>query len=243
MPDIPDFGDRRYLNEVGWFLYREKYGYNHFTGSFAGERLVWSEMLLDELTTLFGKDRNWISTKAVLTVGCGCTGDLAAWPAAAKIAVDPLLYTYQKLGMLIEDAPGTSQTMYLSLGIEALPLLDESVDVIICRNALDHMPDPRIGLGQFSRVLKQDGMLFLSVDIGGQPTPDEPSPFDEKSLQELLEERMEIIARQQAPKPHSEWREYSVRILARRKGTATAVTLDKASLLHQYEAAIGAAGD
>ncbi len=242
MPDIPDFGDRRYLNEVGWFLYREKYGYN-VSGSYASERLLWSEMLLDEVITLAGTDRDWMSTKTVLTVGCGCTGDLAAWPVAAKIAVDPLLYTYQKLGMLIEDAPGTTRTIYLSLGIEALPLLDESVDVVICRNALDHMPNPRIGVSQFSRVLKQDGMLFLSVDIGGEPTPDEPSPFDEESLQELLEQQMEIIARQQAPKPHDEWREYSVRILARRKRTATAVTLDKASLLRQYEVAIGTAGE
>ena len=56
MPDIPDFSDFRYLNEVGWFLYREKYGYNHHTGSYTDERRVWSQMLLDEVTTLAGKD-------------------------------------------------------------------------------------------------------------------------------------------------------------------------------------------
>ena len=29
------------------------------------------------------------------------------------------------------------------------------------------------------RILRTDGRLFLSVDIGGEPTPDEPSPFTE----------------------------------------------------------------
>jgi SAM-dependent methyltransferase len=237
MPEIPDFSDPRYLNEVGWFLYREKYGYNHHTGSYRGERLVWSQMLLDELTTLAGKDQTWVADKTVLTVGCSCTGDLSVWPAAAKIAVDPLLYTYQKLGMLIEDAPGTSRTLFLSLGIEDLPLLDESVDIVVCRNALDHMPDPRIGMHQFWRVLKPDGVLFLSVDIGGGPTPDEPSPFTAESLQHLLEERMEVLARQNSPQPHDRWRDYSVRILARKKGMPL-VTLDKGALLRQYEESI-----
>jgi SAM-dependent methyltransferase len=238
MPEIPDFSDLRYLNEVGWFLYREKYGYNHQTGSYTGERKVWSQMLLDEITTLAGKDCSWICDKTVLTVGCGCTGDLSVWPAAAKIAVDPLLYTYQQLGMLIEDDPATSRTLFLSLGIEALPLLDESVDVVVCRNALDHMPNPQIGLQQFWRILKAEGVLFLSVDIGGDPTPDEPSPFTEESLQALLNERMEVSVWQKAPKPHDRWREYSVRILARKKGRSD-VTLDKAALLRQYEESIG----
>ena len=35
MPAIPDFTDLRYLNEVGWFLHREKYGRNHFAASYA----------------------------------------------------------------------------------------------------------------------------------------------------------------------------------------------------------------
>lgn len=239
MPEIPDFSDPRYLNEVGWFLYREKYGYNHHTGSYAAERHVWSEMLLDEVASLAGKDRDWIRDKAVLTVGCGCTGDLSVWPAALKIAVDPLLYAYQKLGMLIPDAPGTTGTLFLSLGAEALPLLDESVDVVVCRNALDHMPNPPADINQLWRVLKSDGLSFLSVDIGGDPTPDEPSPFTEDSLLPLLEERMEILKRRRDPKPHDEWRDYSVRILARKKG-APDVTLHKTSLLRRYEESIGA---
>src|SRR5713101_4176506 len=67
----PDFNDLRYLNEVGWFLYREKYGYNHYTDSYAKECLVWSQMLLDEVLGLCGRDRKWVEEKAVVTVACG----------------------------------------------------------------------------------------------------------------------------------------------------------------------------
>ena len=177
MPKLPDFNDLRYLNEVGWFLYREKYGYNHFTNSYANERLAWSPILLEEFLNACGQDRKWLETKTVLSIGSGCTGDLAAWPVALKIAVDPLLYVYQQLNILIEDHPETNRTLYLSTGVEDLPLLDESVDVVLCRNALDHMPDPKIARAQIWRILKNAGVLFLSVDIGGAPTPDEPSPF------------------------------------------------------------------
>lgn len=239
MPEIPDFNNLRYLNEVGWFLYRDTYGYNHFTNSYAAERLVWSEMLLDELTRDYGKNRAWVEDKTVLNIGCGCTGEIAAWPAAVKIAIDPLLYAYQNLGMLIDDAPGTDPTVYLSVGIEGLPLLDESVDIVICRNALDHMPDPSLGLAQLWRVLKRDGVFFLSVDIGGDPTPDEPSPFTEESLAALLEPSFQVFARRQESKPHNQHRSHSIRIVAHKKGQCRA-TLDRHAILHAYEVAVGA---
>ena len=237
MVRIPDFDDPRYLNEVGWFLYREKYGYNHFTDSYAKERLLWSQMLLDEVLGLCGQDRKWVEDKAVVTVGCGCTGDLAAWPAAIKIAVDPLLYVYQKLDMLIEDAPNTSRTMFLSVCVEDIPLLDESADMVICRNALDHMPDPKEGLNQIWRILKKSRMFFLSVDIGGAPTPDEPSPFTRESLLSLLHGSFEILSETDGECPHSEGRDSSVRILARKKDQATPL-LDKEQVLEAYEAHI-----
>jgi hypothetical protein len=145
MPFIPDFPEPRYLNEVGWFLYREQYGDNHFGGSYADERLVSSKMLLDEVLAYCGRERIWLKDKTVVSIGCGCSGDLAVWPAAAKIGVDPLLYVYQKLGMLVEDVAGTSKTLLLSVGVEQLPVLDDCADLVVCRNALDHMLDAGCG--------------------------------------------------------------------------------------------------
>jgi len=238
MPFVPDFGDPRYLHEVGWFLSREKYGYNHDAPTYAGERLVWSQMLLDEVLGYCGHDLTWLEDKTVVSVGCGCTGDLAVWPAALKVAVDPLVYVYQKLGMLLDDAPHTSRTTYLAVGAEQMPLLDHYADLVVCRNALDHMLDPERGLQEIWRVLKSDGRLFLSVDVGGEPTPDEPTVFSVESLRALLGSWFETVKLTRDHPPHAEGRDGSVNLVARRKPGA-GVSLDKEALLHAYEASLG----
>src|SRR5438034_8653716 len=104
MPKIPDLTDPRYLDEVGWFLYHEKYRRDHFGGSYDAERLAYSRLLLQEVVDSLGRDVRWVESKTIVSLGCGCTGDLAAFPGAVKIAIDPLLYVYQQLGMLVEDA-------------------------------------------------------------------------------------------------------------------------------------------
>ena len=160
MLHIPDLTDPRYLDEVGWFLYHERYERHQFGGSYDDERLAILALALGRSAGLLWSRPEWLTDKAVVSIGCGCTGDLAAWPAAIKIAVDPLLYTYQKFGMLLADIDGTSCTVHLAMGVEDLPLLDECAHLVICRNALDHMPDPAKALQQIWRILKAEGCYF-----------------------------------------------------------------------------------
>jgi SAM-dependent methyltransferase len=47
---------------------------------------------------------------------------------------------------------------------ESIPLGDESVDVAICCNALDHVRDAGAVLAEILRVLRPGGGLFLEVD-------------------------------------------------------------------------------
>jgi SAM-dependent methyltransferase len=234
MPQLPDLTDPRYLDEVGWFLYHEKFRRSQFGGSYNAERLAYSRLLRDEVTRYLDTDASWLERKTVVSIGCGCTGDLAAFPAGVKIAIDPLLYIYQQLGMLVEDEAG-SPTVYLSLGAENLPLLDNCADLVICRNALDHMPDPRFALEEMWRILVDGGALFVSVDIGGSPTPDEPTVFSVESLRALLQEHFEVVRLGDDYPPHSVGRVRSLRVLARRKpGVSQAI--DKAKILSAYEA-------
>ena len=235
MSQVFDLTDPRYLDEVGWFLFHEKYNRGQFGGPYDTERLAYSRLLLDELVSYLGKDRAWLKDKTVVSVGCGCTGDLVAFPSAVKVAVDPLLYIYQQLGMLLEKDEAGSRTVYLSVGIENLPLLDEFADLVICRNALDHVPDPTIALREAWRILSKEGALFVSVDIGGSPTPDEPTVFSEESLRSLLMKDFEIAAVSDKHQPHSGWRLYSRRILAR-KIPRERHHLDKEVVLRAYEA-------
>ena len=234
MPQIPDLADPRYLDEIGWFLYHEKYSRDQFgRASYDVERLAYSRLLLDEVVRYLGRDRKWVEDKTVASIGCGCTGDLVAFPAAVKIAIDPLLYVYQRLGMLLKDAAG-SRTVYLSMGAEDLPLLDGCADLVICRNALDHMPDPGAAVKEIWRILNHDGALFVSVDIGGEPTPDEPTVFTVESLCSLLGLNFEINMLTDNESPHSEGRLRSVRLLARKTFLASP-PLDKAAILRAYE--------
>ena len=130
MLHIPDFADPRYLDEVGWFLYHERYERHQFGGSYDDERLEYSQLLWMKCSVTAVKTNEWLADKTIVSLGCGCTGDLAAWPAAVKIAIDPLLYTYQKLGMLLDDIAGTSRTVHLAMGVEELPLLDECAHLV-----------------------------------------------------------------------------------------------------------------
>lgn len=234
MSRMPDLKDPRYLDEIGWFLYHERYDRNKFGGSYDAERLAYSRLLLDEVVGSLGQDVKWLEGKTVVSIGCGCTGDLAAFPAAVKIAIDPLLCVYQQLQMLLENEIG-SRTVYLSVSAEDLPLLDNFADLVICRNALDHMPSPGVALKEMWRILNPDGRLFVSVDTGGEPTPDEPSVFSVESLYALLREHFETAILTDKEAPHSEGRLCSVRAVARKKDQASD-SLDKEEILRAYEA-------
>jgi ubiquinone/menaquinone biosynthesis C-methylase UbiE len=236
MPQMFDLSDPRYLDEIGWFLYHEKYERDQFGGSYNAERLAYSRLLLNEVVRYLGRDAQWLENKTIISIGCGCTGDLTAFPGAVKIAIDPLLNVYQQLGMLAEDK-GNSRTVYMSTGIENLPLLDESADLVIFRNALDHVPDPTVALKECWRILCNEGALFLSVDIGGLPTPDEPTVFSLESLRALLAEDFELATPSEKHPPHSRGRLCSLRILARKKPRIRQV-LDKDAILLAYESRI-----
>ena len=97
------------------------------------------------------------------------------------------------------------------------------------------MHDPASGLAEIRRILKSDGRLFLWVDIGGKPTPDEPSPFTRDALMRVLDHAFEVVWLDDRYKAHSRDRDYSVRILAKGKPAARE-RLDKERLLKAYEA-------
>ncbi|HWP58447.1 MAG TPA: methyltransferase domain-containing protein [Candidatus Acidoferrales bacterium] len=232
MERIADLNDPRYLDEIGWFLYHERYRRAQFGGSYDAERRAYSRLLLSEVAAYLERDTGWFADKVVASVGCGCTGDLVSFPAAVKIAIDPLLHVYQRLGMLLDDEAG-ARTVYLSLRAEDLPLLDGCCDLVLCRNALDHMPDPRAALREMRRILRADGALFVSVDIGGEPAPDEPTVFSVESLCALVSEDFIVAKLVDRYPPHSEQRRCSVRLTARKRSEQSAA-LDKEAILEAY---------
>ena len=96
------------------------------------------------------------------------------------------------------------------------------------------MPKPKSALGEICRVLKSDGRFFASVDIGGAPTPDEPTVFSVQGLRDLVSEQFDVLTLADDYPPHSEGRVCSTRLIARKK-PAPNQALDRETLLLGYE--------
>ena len=97
--------------------------------------------------------------KTILDVGCGTRGILSVIKAAKRIGLDP---TIKKIQSHFTFDPDIT---YLSEKAEQIPLLDNTVDIVTCNNALNHFQDPKAALHEMHRVLKPGGLLLLEVFI------------------------------------------------------------------------------
>jgi SAM-dependent methyltransferase len=55
---------------------------------------------------------------------------------------------------------------------------DESFDIVYCSHVLEHVPDDRLAMREFRRVLKRDGWAVLDVPITATHTIEDPSITD-----------------------------------------------------------------
>ena len=143
-------------------------------------------------------DPGFFAGKVVLDVGPGLVGFPDACPAAVSLAVEPLARSFAPHGLLL-----ASRAVYLSVPAEDLPLVDESTDVVVSRNSLDHVEDPPLAVGEIGRVLRPGGAFILDVDIGQTPTLTEPQPLTLPLLRELLEaSALHIVREDHWDHPH-----------------------------------------
>ena len=120
-----------------------------------------------------------------------------------SLCADPLLYAYQQLGLLLDDGG----TIDLLVGAEDLPLVERAAHRDPSSSAATRWsacPTPGAALrGRWRGVLSRRG-AFLSVDLGGEPTPDEPRcVFSASTLVALVSEGFECLERREGGEPHS----------------------------------------
>lgn len=116
-------------------------------------------------------------------VGTGPYSVLLALPTqVTKIGIDPLMRHYQHHNLIPEFA---SDRGFIGLTgfAEDLPLNDETADVVICSNALDHVDNPWKGLSELARITKVGGKIIIEVDIGGQTDFMHPHAFSVEQLE------------------------------------------------------------
>jgi SAM-dependent methyltransferase len=116
-------------------------------------------------------------------IGCGPYPVLLHAPAhITSIMIDPLMKHYFAYGLVPPEAVGPKRTFIESF-IEELPLPDETVDVVLCANCLDHVEDPWRGLQELTRIIKRGGYLIIEVDVGGETDYMHPHAFTEDELE------------------------------------------------------------
>jgi SAM-dependent methyltransferase len=110
----------------------------------------------------FGLEPDEIAGAVVADIGCGPISEtLCLVPCATVHVVDPLVDYYRKL----QPFGWRFFASVHACGAETLPFETASIDVVHCRNALDHTRDADGTLAEIARVLRKDGTFLLACDV------------------------------------------------------------------------------
>ena len=145
------------------------------------------------------EDERFFDGKVVVDIGPGPLGFPDACPARLTVGVEPLAERYREHGLLLRG----SCALYLAVGAESIPLLSGSVDVVVARNSLDHVDDPRAVLREAQRILRSAGTLILNFDVGHAPTVTEPHALTRQTVCSELQD-MTIAHERTSGHPHGD---------------------------------------
>ena len=96
----------------------------------------------------------------VIEVGSGAHGLIFCFGGERRVGVDPLAVDY---GRLFSRWQRRAQTV-AAVG-EALPFRDQSFDVVLCDNVVDHAESPPQIVRELVRILAPGGLLYFTVNI------------------------------------------------------------------------------
>jgi SAM-dependent methyltransferase len=96
----------------------------------------------------------------VLEVGSGAHGLIFFFDAMERVGVDPLAAEYKVLFPAWQDRAHT-----IAADGERLPFPDDSFDVVLCDNVVDHAEGPRRIVEEIVRVLAPHGLLYFTVNV------------------------------------------------------------------------------
>lgn len=133
-------------------------------------------------------DEHYFADKVVVEVGPGPLGFPDACPARVSVGVDPLAERYAESGLLLHPSPA----IYLTADAESMPLLSSSVDVVLARDTLDYVDDPKQALRELRRILRPGGRLILLFDVDHVPNLSQPNTFTVELVRSWLD-GMDII--------------------------------------------------
>jgi len=138
---------------------------------------LWRDLALDERRLLFQSIRTNHHrlrhlfriiaprpTEFIADIGCGVGGLVfhLASVGARVVGVDPARESLEQGRRLIARLGGT---VPLAAGVcQSIPLATSSADKIVCANVFEHLHEKEVAIGEFRRVLKPGGRLFIYTD-------------------------------------------------------------------------------
>ncbi len=87
----------------------------------------------------------------------------------------PSTVKYIGIDLGIGDSDYDYSKLDIRCDLRDIPLADNSIDIIICIQVLEHLPEPCKVIAEFNRVLKPSGFLFISCP---QAEPQHQIPYD-----------------------------------------------------------------
>lgn len=96
----------------------------------------------------------------VAEIGSGAHGLIFFFNAKHGIGVDPLAADYVSLFPKWQRRVST-----VSAFGERLPFADQSFDLVLCDNVIDHAESPRDIVAELARILAPGGLLYFTVNV------------------------------------------------------------------------------
>lgn len=125
---------------------------------------------------------DFFADKIVVDIGPGAICFLETSDARGGIAIEPLAREFAAHGLLL----ASEHVIYLPVAAEDMPLVDESVDVVVSRNNLDHVTDPATVVHEVYRILKPGGTFILIVHLEPEASITEPHAFTADAIRMIM---------------------------------------------------------
>ena len=138
---------------------------------------------------------------SIIEVGCGpftnvrLIESILAYSDIKRIVFsDPLLESYKKIPCYVSSLFEKNHSSCYEFEQEQLESLyhkDESFDLLICINVLDHVEDVTKCISEMKRVIKKDGLLVFGNDLTDWTKRNNPSPekaYDQGHAMRINEE-------------------------------------------------------
>ncbi len=126
------------------------------------EEIVYLEMLnrVNALRRRLSKIRRIKESDKILEVGSGAHGLIFGFENRFAIGIDPLAVDYKRLFPFWQEDAKT----IAAIG-EKLPFEDESFEIVLSDNVIDHAENPVGIVEELARVLKPNGLLYFTVNV------------------------------------------------------------------------------